>query len=67
MSDGFFISIAVTMSDSVKARTRLAMHVGNYVHMGDDTTPGKWLTEMILPEACLDKPEASDNRPWAVS
>ena len=55
------------MSDSVKARTRLAMHVGNYVHMGDDTTPGKWLIEMILPEACLDKPEASDNRPWAVS
>ena len=29
--------------------------------MGDDTTPGQGLMEMILPEACMDKPEAVDS------
>ena len=28
--------------------------------MGDDTTPGQGLMEMIPPEACMDKPEAVD-------
>ena len=28
--------------------------------MGDDTTPGQGLMEMILPDACMDKPEAVD-------
>ena len=28
--------------------------------MGDDTTTGHGLMEMILPEACMDKPEAVD-------
>ena len=25
--------------------------------MGDETTPGQELTEMIPPDACMDKPE----------
>ena len=28
--------------------------------MGDDTTPGRGLMEMIPPEACMDKPSGLD-------